>query len=222
MDLSVDLIKRRSGHYDLELVTLLDVSRMNICRLIHLEHCVNLMELNLNHNDLQSLEGLPPLPLLRCLHLSNNRLASIDSLPSLPLLEELHVANNQIQSINFVELAKKIPSLRTFDFSGNGLDDSSTVAKASEVFPYLLFLNNEVLALTKLFEVLSSEQFEVENGVVSSIELEEKVVATMDDKVDFIDETTSHLEDLLRRCDQTMAKTDPKLILSASPFSESP
>lgn len=51
MELTADVIKRRSGHYDVSLVALLDVSRMRIRYLAQLESCLNLLELNLAHNE---------------------------------------------------------------------------------------------------------------------------------------------------------------------------
>ncbi|POM81014.1 Nucleotide binding protein [Phytophthora palmivora] len=223
MELTVDVIKRRSGHYDVTLVALLDVSRMKIRRLVHLESCLNLLELNLTHNELRSLEGLPPLPLLRCLHLSNNLLTSLDSLPHLPLLEELTVAvsisilssiyvktlihvglyqNNQIRSIDFTTLATKLPSLRVLEMNGNPLD-SSAESKASKAFPNLSILNGEALTLRKLFEEISSDDFGKTSDVVeddpaeAGIELDDSIDDSKDNGIDvneFITESTRNLE----------------------------
>ncbi|KAG7377356.1 hypothetical protein PHYPSEUDO_011768 [Phytophthora pseudosyringae] len=189
MELAADLIKRRSGHYDVSLVALLDVSGMKIRRLTQLESCVNLLELNLAHNELRSLEGLPALPLLRCLHLSNNQLTSLDSLPCLPLLEELTVANNQIRSIDFIELSTKLPSLRVLDFTGNPLD-SSTSAKASKACPDLFILNGEALTLTRLLAEISSDDLgkssdatEGDGPVEACIELDDGADWSKDDDI---------------------------------------
>jgi hypothetical protein len=54
MELTTDTIKRRSGHYDTSLVALLDVSRMKMRRLAQLESCVNLLELNVAHNEVRA------------------------------------------------------------------------------------------------------------------------------------------------------------------------
>ncbi|KAG6963571.1 hypothetical protein JG688_00008091 [Phytophthora aleatoria] len=204
MELTVDIIKRRSGHYDVSLVALLDVSGMKIRRIAQLESCVNLLELNLAHNELRSLEELPALSLLRCLQLSNNQLPSLDTLPRLPLLEELTVANNQIRSIDFVELATKLPNLRALDFSGNPLD-SSVSAKASKAFPDLFILNGETLTLTRLLEEITTDDFskssvtEDDDPVETCVELDDGAAESKDDDIgvkDFINESSRHLEGL--------------------------
>ncbi|KAG3113752.1 hypothetical protein PI124_g2732 [Phytophthora idaei] len=224
MELTVDIIKRRSGHYDVSLVALLDVSGMKIRRITQLESCVNLLELNFAHNELRSLEELPALSLLRCLQLSNNQLTSLDTLPRLPLLEELTVANNQIRCIDFVELATKLPNLRVLDFNGNPLD-SSVSAKASKAFPDLFILNGETLTLTRLLEEITTDDFskssvtEDDDPVETCVELDDGAAESKDDDIgvkDFINESSRHLEELLQRCKQTLAMTEPELIFPAS------
>ncbi|KAL3672537.1 hypothetical protein V7S43_001834 [Phytophthora oleae] len=207
MELSADIIKRRSGHYDVSLVALLDVSRMKIQRLGQLETCLNLLELNVAHNELRSLDGLPVLPLLRCLNLSNNQLTSLDNLPSLPLLEELTLANNRIRSIDFLELSTKLPSLRVLDFNGNPLDNSAG-AKASRAFPDLFILNGETLSLTRILEEMSSIDFvkypaeaQENDHEEENFELDDSVEKLNDDDIgvqvnDFINHSTRHLEGL--------------------------
>ncbi|KAG6960460.1 hypothetical protein JG687_00008225 [Phytophthora cactorum] len=204
MELTADIVKRRSGHYDVSLVALLDVSGMKIRRIAQLESCVNLLELNLAHNELRSLEELPALSLLRCLQLSNNQLTSLDTLPRLPLLEELTVANNQIRSIDFVELATKLPNLRVLDFNGNPLD-SSVSAKASKAFPDLFILNGETLTLTRLLEEITTDDFskssvtEDDDPVETCVELDDGAAESKDDDIgvkDFINETSRQLEGL--------------------------
>ncbi|KAG2760356.1 hypothetical protein PC129_g1885 [Phytophthora cactorum] len=228
MELTADIVKRRSGHYDVSLVALLDVSGMKIRRIAQLESCVNLLELNLAHNELRSLEELPALSLLRCLQLSNNQLTSLDTLPRLPLLEELTVANNQIRSIDFVELATKLPNLRVLDFNGNPLD-SSVSAKASKAFPDLFILNGETLTLTRLLEEITTDDFskssvtEDDDPVETCVELDDGAAESKDDDIgvkDFINETSRQLEELLQRCKQTLAMTEPELIFPASPSSK--
>ncbi|KAF1772363.1 Leucine-rich repeat domain, L domain-like [Phytophthora cactorum] len=248
MELTVDIIKRRSGHYDVSLVALLDVSGMKIRRIAQLESCVNLLELNLAHNELRSLEELPALSLLRCLQLSNNQLTSLGSHSSalalagrtyscgtgipfarnsqrlISLIVALSEQNNQIRSIDFVELATKLPNLRVLDFNGNPLD-SSVSAKASKAFPDLFILNGETLTLTRLLEEITTDDFskssvtEDDDPVETCVELDDGAAESKDDDIgvkDFINESSRHLEELLQRCKQTLAMTEPELIFPAS------
>lgn len=218
MELTADTIKRRSGHYDVGLVALLDISKMRIRRLANLEACTNLLELNLAHNELRSLEGLPSLPLLRCLHLTDNQLTSIENLPRLPLLEELLLADNQIDSIDFATLAAKLPSLRVLDFHNNPMDSSAT-ALASRAFPELFILNGEALTLTRLLEEISADDFGDSSTHSDEDEASERPAddeypdGKSEDEDDigvnrFIEESTRQLQGLLLQCKQTLEKTN--------------
>ncbi|KAK1940112.1 Geranylgeranyl transferase type-2 subunit alpha [Phytophthora citrophthora] len=221
MELTADIIKRRSGHYDVSLVALLDVSRMKIHRLAQLEACLNLLELNVTHNELRSLDGLPALPLLRCLKLSNNQLTSLDSLPRLPLLEELTLANNRIRSIDFLELSTKLPSLRVLDFNENPLD-SSAGARASKAFPGLFILNGEALTLARMLEDISSTDYtklsdegQGNDHEEGNFEFDDNIEKLNDEAIsvnDFINESTGHLEELLKGCKERLATTEPAFI----------
>ncbi|KAE9347999.1 hypothetical protein PF008_g7558 [Phytophthora fragariae] len=226
MELTADVIKRRSGHYDVSLVALLDVSRMRIRYLAQLEFCLNLLELNLAHNELRSLDGLPSLPLLRCLDISNNQLTSLDNLPRLPMLEELTIAN-QIRSIDFTALSTKLPSLRVLDFSGNPID-SRAEAKASKAFPDLFILNGEALTLTRLLEEISADDFG--KSTSTSDEDDPSLYAELTDGLEsdtmedddigvkeFISESTRNLQELLQRCKATVEAADAEVVLAASP-----
>ncbi|KAG6612884.1 leucine-rich repeat-containing protein 61 [Phytophthora cinnamomi] len=230
MELTAGVIKRRSGHYDVSLVALLDVSRMRIRYLSQLESCSNLLELNLAHNELRSLEGFPSLPLLRCLHISNNQLTSLDCLPRLPLLEELIVANNQIRSIDFTDLSTKLPSLRVLDFSGNPVD-SSAAAKASKAFPDLFILNGEALTLTHLLEEISADDFgklssTSDDDGCSSVDFtdDHEFDSTEDDDIgvkQFISESTRNLQELLQRCKATVDAAEAEVVFPAPPSASS-
>ncbi|KAG1706733.1 hypothetical protein DVH05_027586 [Phytophthora capsici] len=221
MELTADIIKRRSGHYDVSLVALLDVSRMRIHRLAQLEACLNLLELNLAHNELRSVDGLPVLPRLRCLNLSNNQLTSLDRLPSLPLLEELTLTSNRVRSIDFLELSTKLPRLRVLDFKGNPID-SSAGTKASKAFPDLFILNGEAVTLMRMIEDISSIEHakssaeEQENDHEDeNFEFDDNIEQLNDDDIhvnNFINESTKHLEDLLKGCKEKLATTGSEFL----------
>ncbi|KAI9983790.1 hypothetical protein PInf_007865 [Phytophthora infestans] len=80
MELTPEIIKRRSGHYDVSLVALLDVSGMKLRRIASLESCVNLLELNLAHNEKNQIRSVDfvelatKLPSLRVLNFDGNPL----------------------------------------------------------------------------------------------------------------------------------------------------
>ncbi|KAJ0407082.1 hypothetical protein P43SY_005355 [Pythium insidiosum] len=102
MELTEDLIKRRSKHFDLG-----QLKRFTGLRcLASLDGCKSLLHLDLTGNQLRDLSGLPALPLLQSLGLSRNKIRTLADLPQLPLLEELVVKENQVDSVDFVALAR--------------------------------------------------------------------------------------------------------------------
>ncbi|KAH8090214.1 hypothetical protein JL720_6526 [Aureococcus anophagefferens] len=73
-ELTVAAIKKHSGQYDLELVRRLAVSNARLAKIANVEHCVNLVALNLSGNKIINVEGLDALVQLARLDLSRNQI----------------------------------------------------------------------------------------------------------------------------------------------------
>ncbi|OQR97858.1 hypothetical protein ACHHYP_09861 [Achlya hypogyna] len=112
MELTEELIKRRSQHFDLACVQRLNLAKAGVAKVAALAECTALVELNLSHNKIANVGGIPPLPALRSLDLSHNALASLEALPALPELEELRLEGNDLTDVNWAAIAKKLPQLR--------------------------------------------------------------------------------------------------------------
>ncbi|KAJ0411149.1 hypothetical protein ATCC90586_005006 [Pythium insidiosum] len=78
MELTEDLIKRRSKHFDLGL-----------------DGCKSLLHLDLTGNQLRDLSGLPALPLLQSLGLSRNKIRTLALLRDAELTLDHETANVQ-------------------------------------------------------------------------------------------------------------------------------
>ncbi|GAB9463001.1 hypothetical protein Gpo141_00000477 [Globisporangium polare] len=188
MELSEDLIKRRSKHFDLSCITLLDLSDAGIERLAHLDKCTNAVEINLRTNQLRRLDGFPSLAALRSLNLSSNKLTSIDDLPPCPALEELSIATNEITMIDFRSLAFKLPQLRSLHLQGNPValsEDLVTRVKSS--LPNLLLLNGEAVALSHATHLIS-------------------------DADAFIAQHTRKIDDMLKQCHDTLGSETARVL----------
>ncbi|GLE00057.1 hypothetical protein PINS_up008784 [Pythium insidiosum] len=158
MELTEDLIKRRSKHFDLSCITHLDLSSAGLRRLAHLDGCKSLLHLDLTGNQLSDLSGLPALPQLQSLNLSRNNLRTLADLPQLSALEELMIKDNQLASVDFQALARCAPCLRHLRLDGNpAVVTASTLAQLRTAFPRLVLFNGESL---DLFEVLHTSVHE--------------------------------------------------------------
>ncbi|EQC37297.1 hypothetical protein SDRG_05519 [Saprolegnia diclina VS20] len=155
MEITEDLIKRRSNHFDVACVQRLNLAKAGLNKIGNLAGCSALIELNLSHNQLSSLRGLPSLSTLRSLDLSQNALASIDPFPLLPALEELRLDGNPLTNgVDWVSLQSKVPQLRRLFVRSRAAakssvsdNDESYHATLQHAFPKLEFLDGEALAL---------------------------------------------------------------------------
>jgi len=131
-----------------------DFSGNKIRNVLGIEH-PHLEQLNLNHNDIPSLEGLEPKDLpnlislqlrsnqlsstsgvenfknLKHLFIAANRITSLEGISTLESLEILHIRDNQIQSFgeNFVDGCLK--NLRYINLRANNVDKMEEVKKLS-------------------------------------------------------------------------------------------
>lgn len=92
-----------------------------------------LKHLNLDGNEITSLETLPRLPFLKSLNLNDNNISQLDHLPSFPMLEHLELKKNQIISISG---GFELPSIRYVDLGANQikvLENLCLFSNASEI-----------------------------------------------------------------------------------------
>lgn len=107
-----DSIKSATQRFDVEIVLKLMLPGKGLVRMLGLERCTNLIELNLANNALSKIEGLESLALLRRLNLSANRLSRLEGLaPHLSRLEGLALQSNQLASLDSLALAEQLARL---------------------------------------------------------------------------------------------------------------
>ena len=92
-------VKRQSGSYDLSVVKRLRFKRQSVDDVGVIGTLHDLLELDLSHNRLESLEGLGELRKLKVLNVAHNRLKSLRGIEQLSQLETLFVQDNNL--VNF-------------------------------------------------------------------------------------------------------------------------
>ncbi|CAN0077034.1 unnamed protein product, partial [Phaeothamnion confervicola] len=112
MGLSVDLIKRASGQYDVETVQWLDLHGRGLPRIQSLEQCVSLVTLDLSRNQISLVECLDALTCLQRLDLSSNAIERVEGLSRLAALEYLDLKGNRISDVEETATAlRMLPKL---------------------------------------------------------------------------------------------------------------
>ena len=99
-------------------VQILDLSYNKICNIECLEGLL-IIELNLEGNEITSLQGLDQNPRLSVLNVAKNRISSLAPLSSCTQLHNLKVGDNLISKIRQVEFLEGLRWLRHLNLSGN-------------------------------------------------------------------------------------------------------
>lgn len=110
--LTSHLLKSRTGEFDLESISFLDLSGMGLQDISCIGDCMGLLHLDLSDNSLSDLSYLSELKLLETLNVSCNRLSSLDGVEELSNLSSLNLSGNMITSINSLSCLTKLENLR--------------------------------------------------------------------------------------------------------------
>uniref|UniRef100_A0A0K8RW36 Geranylgeranyl transferase type-2 subunit alpha n=1 Tax=Crotalus horridus TaxID=35024 RepID=A0A0K8RW36_CROHD len=105
-----------------------DLSQKSLTSLCHLEHLLLVTHLNLSDNLLSALP--PTLAMMRCLEVmeaDDNQIESLEGVPPLPCLEELSLRNNRIQRASALRSLAAFPALAQLNLQGNPLCDTPGV-----------------------------------------------------------------------------------------------
>ncbi|KAK9398275.1 geranylgeranyl transferase type-2 subunit alpha [Crotalus adamanteus] len=105
-----------------------DLSQKSVTSLCHLEHLLLVTHLNLSDNLLSALP--PTLAMMRCLEVmeaDDNQIESLEGLPPLPCLEELSLRNNRIQRASALRSLAAFPALAQLNLQGNPLCETPGV-----------------------------------------------------------------------------------------------
>ncbi|XP_053218777.1 geranylgeranyl transferase type-2 subunit alpha isoform X2 [Podarcis raffonei] len=99
-----------------------DLSQRGLTILCHLEHLLLVTHMNISDNLLRCLP--PTLAMMRCLEVleaDDNQIETLEGLPPLPRLEELSLCNNRIQQPSGLRTLATFPKLAHLNLQGNPL-----------------------------------------------------------------------------------------------------
>ncbi|XP_067871393.1 leucine-rich repeat-containing protein 61 isoform X2 [Heterodontus francisci] len=148
--ITVEMLKSRTGQFDLESILFLKLKNIGICNLGCIGDCVNLERLDLSGNDISNLTPLASLKLLAVLNLSANRISNLDPLHSCENLQSLNLAGNLISSVDALRSLSELKILETIrlkdaicNFSNPVCMNTSYQSAILEIFPKIKVLDGE-------------------------------------------------------------------------------
>lgn len=111
--LTPQLLKSRTGEFDLESISFLDLSGIGLYDISCISECMGLLHLELANNRLSNLDDLGELKLLETLNVSCNNLSTLDGVEDLSNLSSLNVAGNMIRSVDSLSCLTKLENLKS-------------------------------------------------------------------------------------------------------------
>ncbi|XP_074658686.1 leucine-rich repeat-containing protein 61-like [Tubulanus polymorphus] len=182
------LLKQRSGEFDLESIHTLKLSGLDIADLGCVGECAQLERLDLSRNSVSRLYALASLTNLQYLNLSANRIASLEGLQTLDNLIGLNLSGNLICSVDSLQTLaglEKLEQLRLQEKLENGLTNPvcSNVNYAAEVraiLPKLKMLDGEKLSGRgrDFYELCAEIDRDLRDGICRDGPVREKTMPT--------------------------------------------
>mmetsp|Transcript_20060 Transcript_20060/g.36061 ORF Transcript_20060/g.36061 Transcript_20060/m.36061 type:complete len:258 (-) Transcript_20060:1044-1817(-) len=106
--LSEDGLKSASQRFSVEIIYKLSQNEKNIPKIVGLQNCINLVDLDFSYNVITKIEGLENCPSLKRLNLQCNKITKIEGIWHLTLLETLMLQGNQISKFEDLNLAEMV------------------------------------------------------------------------------------------------------------------
>ena len=150
---------------DLDRLTDLDASNLNITTLTGLEYCTSLTRLYLNGNQISDVSMLSNLIKLTFLNLNGNQINDISVLSGLTNLEILWLNNSQISDISSLP---NLTNLKSLLLSDNQISDISVLSNLTNLTQ--LYLNgNQINDISVLSGLTNLETLWLNNNQISEI-----------------------------------------------------
>ncbi|XP_064652027.1 leucine-rich repeat-containing protein 61-like [Lineus longissimus] len=146
------LLKMRSGEFDLESIHSMILREMGISDLGCIGECTGLERLDLSRNDISKLYNLASLSSLAHLNLSANRISSLEGLQSLDNLKTVNLAGNLLGSIDTLHCLAGLEKLEELRLKDDIHELTNPICMrvsyredVLQMFPKLLILDGERL-----------------------------------------------------------------------------
>jgi len=136
---------------------ILDLQENQIASLEGFDGHVNIEVLKLQKNQLETLQGLGPLPKLQKLFVSENKLTSLEGLEA-ETLEDIDLSQNQLASFDYIEGA---PKLQILNVSGNQFAGDDDLPEFKKLEEPLTMLHTLLIASNPLCDTFPEPRKEI-------------------------------------------------------------
>jgi Leucine-rich repeat (LRR) protein len=149
-----------------EATTEIDLSSMDICKIIEINGLKSLIRLNMLGNKMTKIEGLDSLTSLQGLYLGRNQITKLEGLNCLISLQELYLSDNNITKIEGLD---NLTSLLILDLENNNI----TKIEGLDNLPSLQELHlgrNQITKIKGLDNLMSLQILDLFNNNIAKIE----------------------------------------------------
>ncbi len=153
---------------DMDDITYIDASSLNIQDITGLETAVNVHDMILNNNQISDLAPVADLPKVVYLKVNNNLVSTIPDLSGMDVLADLELEGNGISDISPLGLLSASTTLDYIDLNNNSIADISALTGLSEL-KWLYLENNTVNDISSLAGLSELTYLELDNNNISSI-----------------------------------------------------
>ncbi|CEP02748.1 unnamed protein product (mitochondrion) [Plasmodiophora brassicae] len=223
-ELTADSIKAATGKYDVESVFSLTVVNAGLTGLGDIEHCVNLLDLDVHNNEILDMTPVRACTKLERVNISGNIAESLEPFRGLSSLAYIHIQGNQIRSLDQLECLGTLPNLKAVYFQN--IDGSRANPVCSEpgyrekilsLCPGLDILDGQRLRLSNDFYKLTTSNPPTSEGAFAINPAKPIIVPVpkQGDRIDksFLDEVCKEVQDELDSCKGLLAEVDTFLRL---------
>lgn len=145
--------KRNLTSQDMEKIVSIDLNHNDIQTLEGIEYCVNLKNINLTSNNVKDIEPLKDLTKLEYINLHDNDVEDISALENLVKLKEIDLSSNNIKDIRSL---KNLNELKRVDIYHNKVDDVS-VLKNLENLEFVDVSQNRIKDIEQIKSIKSKK-----------------------------------------------------------------
>jgi len=143
---AIGVFGRNVYQFDLDKLTLLNAEDRDIVNLTGLEHCTNLISLNIHWNQITDISPLANLTNLTTLLLGGNQVNDIQALSNLTNLTTLLLGGNQV---NDIQALSNLTNLTDLDLGSNQITDISPLANLTTL-THLNLVANQITDISPL------------------------------------------------------------------------
>ncbi len=149
---------------DMKKIVSIDLNHNNIESLEGIEYCSNLKNINLTSNKVKSIEPLRNLEKIEFMNLHDNNIQDISALKELVKLKELDLSNNYIENVDSLS---DLQNLKKLDLYHNNIADISSLGNLTNL-EFVDVSHNKIQSLAQIKNIRAKKILDWGNDATSN------------------------------------------------------